>query len=153
MTGAGGSSSSIYDLGYQGYDGPRLGRPAVALGLLGQTLRAAYGIGRGGRAKIMPFLMLGLSVLPAILAVLGQRINKVRVMPRRFLDHGHAEDGAWGRWARFVLRRPVAVASVGIVIVLALAEVTERRKAAWRRAILALFAFGGIGKPGVVARP
>lgn len=64
-----GSSSSIYDLGYQGYHGPRLGRPAVALGLLTQTLRAAYGIGRGGRAKIMPFLMLGLSVLPAILAV------------------------------------------------------------------------------------
>ena len=69
MSGAGGASGSIYDLGYQGYDGPRLGRPTVALGLLTQTLRAAYGIGRGGRAKIMPFLMLGLSVLPAILAV------------------------------------------------------------------------------------
>ncbi len=69
MSGAGGASGSIYDLGYQGYHGPRLGRPAVALGLLTQTLRAAYGIGRGGRAKIVPFLMLGLSVLPAILAV------------------------------------------------------------------------------------
>jgi ABC-2 type transport system permease protein len=62
-------AGSIYDLGYQGYHGPRLGRPAVALGLLVQTLRAAYGIGRGGRAKIVPFLMLGLSVLPAVLAV------------------------------------------------------------------------------------
>ena len=69
MSGAGGASGSIYDLGYQGYHGPRLGRPAVALGLLIQTLRAAYGIGRGGRAKIVPFLMLALSVLPAILAV------------------------------------------------------------------------------------
>jgi ABC-2 type transport system permease protein len=69
MSGAGGASGSIYDLGYQGYHGPRLGRPAVALGLLVQTLRAAYGIGRGGRAKIVPFLMLGLSVLPAVLAV------------------------------------------------------------------------------------
>ena len=69
MSGPGGASGSIYDLGYQGYSGPRLGRPAVALGLLAQTLRAAYGIGRGGRAKIVPFLMLGLSVLPAILAV------------------------------------------------------------------------------------
>jgi ABC-2 type transport system permease protein len=69
MSGAGGASGSIYDLGYQGYHGPRLGRPAVALGLLIQTLRAAYGIGRGGRAKIVPFLMLGLSVLPAVLAV------------------------------------------------------------------------------------
>jgi len=69
LSGPGGASGSIYDLGYQGYGGPRLGRPAVALGLLAQTLRAAYGIGRGGRAKIVPFLMLGLSVLPAILAV------------------------------------------------------------------------------------
>ena len=69
MSQTGGASGSIYDLGYQGYHGPRLGRPAVALGLLAQTLRAAYGIGRGGRAKIVPFLMLGLSVLPAVLAV------------------------------------------------------------------------------------
>ena len=65
----GDAASSIYDLGYQGYHGPRLGRPRVAVGLLLQTLRAAYGIGRGGRAKIIPFLMLALAVLPAILAV------------------------------------------------------------------------------------
>ena len=64
-----GGSGSIYDLGYQGYHGPRVGRPTVALGLLVQTLRAAFGIGRGGRAKIVPFLMLALSVLPALLAV------------------------------------------------------------------------------------
>jgi putative drug exporter of the RND superfamily len=58
-----------------------------------------------------------LTLLPALLAVLGTRINSVRVMPRRFVDRGHPEDGAWGRWARFVLRRPVAVAAVGLVIV------------------------------------
>ena len=38
-------------------------------------------------------------------------------MPRRLVDRGHPEDGAWGRWARFVLRRPIAVAAVGLVIV------------------------------------
>ena len=42
-------------------------------------------------------------------------------MPRRFIDRGHPEDGAWGRWARFVLRRPVAVAAVGLMIVAVLA--------------------------------
>jgi len=47
-----------------------------------------------------------LTLLPAMLAVLGPRINSIRVMPRRFIDQGHPEDGAWGRWARFVLRRP-----------------------------------------------
>ena len=60
---------NIYDLGYRGYDGPRFGRPAVAFGLLRQTLREAYGIGRGGRAKIAPFLLLALNTLPALLAV------------------------------------------------------------------------------------
>jgi RND superfamily putative drug exporter len=52
-----------------------------------------------------------------MLAVLGPRINSVRVIPRRLVDRGHPEDGAWGRWARAVLRRPVAVAAVGVVIV------------------------------------
>jgi putative drug exporter of the RND superfamily len=42
-------------------------------------------------------------------------------MPRRFLDEGHGEAGVWGRWARFVVRRPVAVAGVGVVLVLVLA--------------------------------
>jgi ABC-2 type transport system permease protein len=63
------ATGSIYDLGYRGYDGPRFGRPAVALGLLRQTLRESYGIGRGGRAKIVPFLLLALNTLPAVVAV------------------------------------------------------------------------------------
>src|SRR5207237_3755118 len=53
----------------------------------------------------------------AMLAVLGPRINSVRVLPKRLVDRGHPEDGAWGRWARFVLRRPRAVAALGLAIV------------------------------------
>ncbi|HET7496098.1 MAG TPA: hypothetical protein VFJ80_11645 [Candidatus Limnocylindrales bacterium] len=60
---------NIYDLGYRRYEGARLGRAVVALGLLGHTLREAYGIGRGGRAKITPFLLLILNALPALLIV------------------------------------------------------------------------------------
>jgi ABC-2 type transport system permease protein len=63
------AAGSIYDLGYRGYDGPRFGRLTVGLALLGQTLREAFGIGRGGRAKIAPFLLMILNVLPALLAV------------------------------------------------------------------------------------
>jgi ABC-2 type transport system permease protein len=65
----GGSAGSIYDLGYRGYDGPRYGRLTVLLALLRQSLQEAYGIGRGGRAKIAPFLLLILNGLPALLAV------------------------------------------------------------------------------------
>lgn len=63
------AQGSIYDLGYQGYDGPRLGRVPVALGLLRQTFREAWGIGRGGRAKVAPFTLAGLALLPAGLAI------------------------------------------------------------------------------------
>ncbi len=63
------AGGNIYDLGYQGYDGPRLGRVSVTRSLLAMTLRAAYGIGRGGRAKIAPFTLLVLNALPALLAV------------------------------------------------------------------------------------
>jgi RND superfamily putative drug exporter len=38
-------------------------------------------------------------------------------MPKRLVDRGHPEDGAWGRWARLVLRRPAVVAVIGLAIV------------------------------------
>jgi RND superfamily putative drug exporter len=66
-------------------------------------------------------VLASLTLLPAMLSVLGQRVNRVRVMPRRLVDRGHPEDGAWGRWARFVLKRPAAVAAVGVAIVAVLA--------------------------------
>src|SRR5579859_6262919 len=52
-----------------------------------------------------------------MLAVLGERINSLRLLPKRFVDRGHPEDGPWGRWARFVMRRPWAVAAAGLAIV------------------------------------
>ncbi len=61
-----GPSGSIYDIGYRGYDGPRLGRIHAARTLFVQALRATFGIGRSGRAKILPAFCL---VFPAIIAV------------------------------------------------------------------------------------
>src|SRR5205085_3158355 len=92
----------------------------VAIGLLAMIvlpLPLLRGMGIGGMLIPIVSVLATLTLLPALLAVLGTRINSVRVMPRRFVDHGHPEDAAWGRWARFVLRRPVAVAAVGLVIV------------------------------------
>ena len=56
----------IHDLGYQHYDGPRLGRAAIIRALYWHSLRSAFGIGRGAKAKIVPILALGLMCLPAI---------------------------------------------------------------------------------------
>ncbi len=96
----------------------------VAVGLLSMIvlpLPLLRGMGIGGMLIPVVSVLASLTLLPALLAVLGQRVNSVRVMPRRFIDSGHPEDGAWGRWARFVLRRPIAVAAVGVVIVAVLA--------------------------------
>jgi len=66
---ASGPGGSIYDLGYQGYEGPRLGREAALLALFWHTVRSCYGIGRGGRAKVAPFTLSGLAIIPAVIAV------------------------------------------------------------------------------------
>jgi ABC-2 type transport system permease protein len=56
----------IHDLGYRHYTGVRLGRPAIVLALAVHSLRSAYGLGRGAKAKIVPFALFGLMCLPAI---------------------------------------------------------------------------------------
>jgi RND superfamily putative drug exporter len=92
----------------------------VAVGLLSMVvlpLPLLRSMGIGGMLIPVVSVLASLTLLPAMLAVLGERINRVRVMPRRFIDRGHPEDGAWGRWARLVLRRPVVVGSAGVVIV------------------------------------
>jgi len=56
----------IHDLGYRHYDGPRLGRAAIIRALYWHSLRSAFGIGRGAKAKIVPILMFAFMCLPAI---------------------------------------------------------------------------------------
>jgi len=92
----------------------------VAIGLLSMILLPLpfiRSIGIGGMLIPAVSVLAAITFMPAMLAVMGERINKARVMPKRFADRGHPEDGPWGRWARFVLRRPWAVASVGLAIV------------------------------------
>jgi RND superfamily putative drug exporter len=98
----------------------------VAVGLLSMLilpLPFIRSIGIGGMLIPAVSVLAAITLLPALLAVLGERINSVRLMPRRFVDRGHPEDGVWGRWARFVLRRPVPVAIIGTVIAVVLAVI------------------------------
>jgi len=101
----------------------------VAVGLLSLIvlpLPLLRGMGIGGMLIPVVSVLASLTLLPAMLSVLGQRVNSLRVMPRRLIDRGHPEAGRWGRWARFVLRRPLAVAAVGLVVVAALAGLGTR---------------------------
>jgi ABC-2 type transport system permease protein len=64
--GAPAAASVIHDLGYQRYDGPRLGRPQIVRALAWHSFRAAFGFGRGAKAKIVPVVALVALCLPAI---------------------------------------------------------------------------------------
>jgi RND superfamily putative drug exporter len=95
----------------------------VAVGLLSMLilpLPFIRSMGIGGMLIPAVSVLAAITLLPALLAVLGERINSVRLLPKRFVDRGHPEDGAWGRWARFVLRRPVPIAVIGLAIVVVL---------------------------------
>jgi ABC-2 type transport system permease protein len=63
------AAGNIYDLGYRGYDGPRLGRRHAVRALTTYSLRGAFGIGRSGRAKVAPFGFALLTLLPSLIAV------------------------------------------------------------------------------------
>jgi RND superfamily putative drug exporter len=92
----------------------------VAVGLLSMIvlpLPFIRSMGIGGMLIPAVSVIAAITLLPALLAVLGTNINSIRVMPKKFVDRGHPEDGAWGRWARFVLRRPWAVAATGGAVV------------------------------------
>lgn len=70
------STSTIHDIGYRHYDGKRLGRGYVLRSLYVHNLRAAFGLGRPARAKVMPFLLAAIMLLPAAGSVAAFGISK-----------------------------------------------------------------------------
>ena len=92
----------------------------VAVGLLSMVflpLPFIRSIGIGGLLIPAVSVIAAITLLPALLSVLGTKINSVRVLPKRFVDTGHPEDGWWGRWGRAVTKRPWPYALVGLTIV------------------------------------
>lgn len=66
---AAGRPGIIHDLGYRPYDGPRGGEGSIAWALYVTGVRNAFGLGRSGRSKVLPFLLLGINLLPAVIVV------------------------------------------------------------------------------------
>ena len=86
-------------------------------------------MGFGGIAAVMIAALGAITVLPALMAVLGHRVDAWSVRPvlrriglSRIPESASAHDhGFWYRWASTVMRRPVTfmVATVAILLVLA----------------------------------
>jgi len=62
-------ASTIYDLGYQRYDGARLGRGYSFRTLWWYSVKAAFGSGRGEQARRVPILVAAITFLPALVQV------------------------------------------------------------------------------------
>ncbi|MGA8257192.1 MAG: MMPL family transporter, partial [Nocardioides sp.] len=80
-------------------------------------------MGFGGMAAVVVAMVVALTVLPAILRLLGRRVDNGRLPWRR--GRAVATEDAHGRWARLanaVMRRPVAVIVLTVVVLLAIAS-------------------------------
>ncbi|OJF13575.1 ABC transporter permease [Couchioplanes caeruleus] len=81
-------ASVIHDIGYQRYTGPRLGRGAVLGAIYVHGLRAAYGLGRSAKAKIFPWLVVGIMTLVAV--ILAAVRSQTGLLPLNYIQFADA---------------------------------------------------------------
>jgi trehalose monomycolate/heme transporter len=91
-------------------------------GLLLFPLLFLRSMGFGGVATVVVDMVAALTIMPALLAVLGPKVNALSLRRRRADRAGRdgGEGGAWFRVAQSVMRRPVAYVAGTIVLLLAL---------------------------------
>ncbi len=95
----------------------------VAIGLVSMLLIPLpfiRSIGLGGLLIPLVCVLSSITLTPALLRMLGPRINRYRVMPKRLLTRDDAEAGFWVRWARIVARRPLIIFLAGMAVVVLL---------------------------------
>ena len=61
------TSGELYDLGYQHYQGPREGRMRARKAVFVDGIRTILGLGHGALAKVLPILLFGSAVAPAVI--------------------------------------------------------------------------------------
>jgi RND superfamily putative drug exporter len=77
-------------------------------------------LGYSAAIVVLIAVITAVTLLPALLSILGERINALRVPFLRPPPHDHRPHG-WARWARGVGKRPVPAMLLGIGILLVLA--------------------------------
>lgn len=96
---------------------------AALASLLVFPQRFLYSMGLGGSLVALLAALIALTVLPAVLTLLGTRVNAgaPRFLQRRaHADARPAESGFWYRLSRFVMRRPVPVATLSAALLILL---------------------------------
>jgi len=84
-------------------------------------------MGVGGVLIPLVSIAAAATLLPALLAVMGTKVNRLPLVPRRFLaKRAHEEGGFWSTLARSIMRRPVPYFVVAAAIMLGFAAQTSR---------------------------
>jgi uncharacterized membrane protein YdfJ with MMPL/SSD domain len=79
-------------------------------------------LGYGGLAVPLVSIAASATFLPALLAVMGWKVNRLRFIPRALLKRrASGEGGFWARLAHAIMRRPVAFLAGSAALMLALA--------------------------------
>jgi RND superfamily putative drug exporter len=93
---------------------------AIAMmGLLVPNLALVRSMGVAGLLTITVTVLVSITLLPALLGLLGERINFPRAL-HRFSELGRT-GGFWGRWAELVMAHPIIWGSAATVFLLLLA--------------------------------
>ena len=73
------TGGTVFDIGYQRYTGEREGRGRARRGVFRDGVRIALGLGRGGRAKVLPWLFIGLlSAIGTVMALVAGAANMIQ---------------------------------------------------------------------------
>src|SRR4051812_45514628 len=96
---------------------------AALASLLVFPQRFLYSMGLGGALVALFAALISLTVLPAVLTLLGSRVNAgaPKFLQRRAeADARPAQEGFWYRLSRFVMRRPIPVATASALLLIVL---------------------------------
>jgi putative drug exporter of the RND superfamily len=95
----------------------------VAIGLLSMVLLPLpfiRSIGIGGMLIPAIAVLSTLTLTPVLLYWMGNRIDKLRVIPKRIVSADPGEKGFWHAWAEYVVKRPGRIALAGLALVILL---------------------------------
>ena len=98
------------------YSGLTIVITLAALVLFPQMFLKSFGY--AGVTVVILAVLGALVALPALLAILGNRIDKLVVRKSSITPK---EDGKWAQTARFVMRRPIAVVMLSLIVLTVLA--------------------------------
>jgi ABC-2 type transport system permease protein len=87
--------AEVFDLGYQRYDGERVGRGARRRAVWVDGVRISLGLGRGAGAKVAPWLLLGLALVPMLVLVVVAAFVGPATSPDDFELPSYADYYGW----------------------------------------------------------